>query len=151
MTNQSIIDIYLSYWKHILNWQGRATRFEFWISQLGTLLICMLLKALSFDFVVTLLALGNILAFISVTVRRLHDMGKSGFFVWKACLYTFLLGVVLAFIFAGMDYLGISVFQNIQSVIYIIIGYLVPGSFIIYPYIYALFPSQPYDNKYGPH
>ncbi|MBQ9090472.1 MAG: DUF805 domain-containing protein [Alphaproteobacteria bacterium] len=151
MTNQSIIDIYLSYWKHILNWQGRATRFEFWISQLGTLLICMLLKALSFDFVVTLLALGNILAFISVTVRRLHDMGKSGFFVWKACLYTFLLGIVLAFIFAGMDYLGISVFQNIQSVIYIIIGYLVPGSFIIYPYIYALFPSQPYDNKYGPH
>lgn len=111
----------------------------------------MLLKALSFDFVVTLLALGNILAFISVTIRRLHDMGKSGFFVWKACLYTFLLGIVLAFIFAGMDYLGISVFQNIQSVIYIIIGYLVPGSFIIYPYIYALFPSQPYDNKYGPH
>ena len=151
MTNQSIIDIYLSYWKHILNWQGRATRLEFWVSQLGTFLLIALFKTLSINVVVSLLALGHLLAFISVTVRRLHDMGKSGFFVWKACLYTFLLGIVLAFIFAGINYLGISVFQNFQSVIYLIIGYLVPGSFIIYPYIYALFPSQPYDNKYGPH
>lgn len=63
---------------------GRATRSEYWWFQLFVFLVCLALSIfppLLFIFVV-----AQILPNIAVSVRRMHDTGKSGWWVLLACI-----------------------------------------------------------------
>jgi uncharacterized membrane protein YhaH (DUF805 family) len=64
-------------------WQGRATRSEYWYFYLF-MLICMVVAAVidSNGYLAVLVVLGLTLPQLAVTVRRLHDTGRSGWWYW---------------------------------------------------------------------
>ncbi len=67
------------------NFSGRATRSEFWWFIAFTFLVdvvsSILDSILGIGFISSLTFLGLLVPSISVTVRRLHDVGKSGWFL----------------------------------------------------------------------
>ena len=74
------------YLKNIFNFKGRASRWEYWgggvlggslIVFLATFIYLFTYSTL-FDFIMSVLYLYIIFAGFSCTVRRLHDVGKSG-------------------------------------------------------------------------
>ncbi len=87
-------DAYLAGWKNIFNYNGVATRFEFWSFIIGSAIIC-LLPLLSWLFAITIdddygafiffaLPTSFILTLIfavpgmALGFRRMHDIGRSG-------------------------------------------------------------------------
>ena len=81
-----------------VTWQGRARRAEFWYFQLFiimTLVASAILDQLWGTPVLTAIAwIGLILPSLSVTIRRLHDVDKSGGWFWIS-LVPFVGGFVL--------------------------------------------------------
>ncbi|KEY58906.1 DUF805 domain-containing protein [Serratia sp. DD3] len=95
---QSVFACYLAGWKKCFVYQGTASRKEFWSFILGNLLIVLLLLFLSFLWLVVggyggmamvwifyvvfpLLTFVPLLLLLPVTalgIRRMHDIGKSG-------------------------------------------------------------------------
>ena len=90
-------DAYLAGWKNIFNYNGVATRFEFWSFIIGSAIIC-LLPLLSWLFAITIdddygafiffalptsfiLTLIFAIPAIALAVRRMHDIGYSGWWV----------------------------------------------------------------------
>ncbi len=78
---------YLKVLKNYATFGGRARRKEYWMFFLFNLIAALVLLVL--DFVVGtygvlygLYLLGVILPSLAVTVRRLHDLGKSGWWVF---------------------------------------------------------------------
>ena len=70
---------------NIFTWEGRASRSEFWWFYLATILITSLLGAIDgmlgvgfVSIVAGIFSLTLYIAFIATTVRRLHDVGLSG-------------------------------------------------------------------------
>ena len=102
----------LSAFRNIVNFQSRAPRSEYWwvlAVLIGGVIVAamvdstvfpgggegsLLYNLLNFGFI--LFYVPWLLAFISVTIRRLHDLDMSG---WYACLYFLPLG--LGFIAMG--------------------------------------------------
>lgn len=88
------------------DFQGRSQREAFWFFLLFHLLV-----AFALGFVDGLLGLGGFLGFIyalialvpsaALTVRRLHDMGRSGWFILLALLPG--IGMVILLIMAAID------------------------------------------------
>ena len=60
---------------------GRASRSEFW-NHVLFLIVLSLIGGVIHPAVSTLVTLGLLLPSICVQVRRLHDIGKSGWFYW---------------------------------------------------------------------
>ena len=141
------------YWMNICNFKGRSTREEFWIPVLFMEFVLFVLSGLSLGLILKLFFIANLIAFISVGIRRLHDCGKSGHLLWIAplCLMTFLF--ICAFVFAVFSYFDItnSIIQSIRSVIFILGGFLLVSSIPLILFIYGLVPSEKKDNKYGPY
>ncbi len=82
---------YLSVWKKYATFSGRARRKEFWMFALLNLVILVVLNVLPAMTEVTELAylyfayaLAVLLPGLAVTVRRLHDIGKSGWWYFIA-------------------------------------------------------------------
>lgn len=91
---------YLQGWKGYVNFQGRATRKEFWVFLLGSMLISVLL-AFAVAIATTLVGVPNAIFYgsmaqwaflllavvpvMSVGVRRMHDINRSGW--WFGMLY----------------------------------------------------------------
>lgn len=123
---------YVGVLKQYAVFRGRARRKEYWMFILVNFLIMSLLGLLlnrTDAFVLTLLAslypLAILLPWVSVTVRRLHDVGRSG---WWA-----LLG--LAPIFAPVLPAPISL---VTIVMWIAL------------HVFMLLDSQPGENRFGP-
>ncbi|XAH22683.1 DUF805 domain-containing protein [Xylophilus sp. GW821-FHT01B05] len=66
--------------KKYVDFSGRASRSEFWWFFLFQLL-ALLVASLIHQFVYFVVALGLFLPAISVSVRRLHDVGRSGWWL----------------------------------------------------------------------
>lgn len=75
-------------WKQSFNFNGRATQSEFWLSILFTLIIGIIFTCFNLQlefgqnylFIIFLIAI--IIPIISLTVRRLHDIGRSGCWIF---------------------------------------------------------------------
>ena len=71
--------------KKYVDFSGRATRKEFWtfvFFYYFFTIVGVLLDALyGTDFISNLLVVGIILPYISCAARRMHDVGKSGWFM----------------------------------------------------------------------
>ena len=86
---------------------GRATRSEFWLFALIQLIIFTLLYALSFVVGEWLLAvyflylLATLLPTLAVTVRRLHDSGRNGWYILVALIP--LVGWIVLLVFMVME------------------------------------------------
>ena len=66
--------------KKYLEFSGRAGRPEFWWFALFTLVVSLVVSWILGDFIGMLVNLALLLPSLAVGARRLHDMGKSGWF-----------------------------------------------------------------------
>ena len=75
------------------NFQGRARRQEYWMFVLFQIIIFILLLLLGsvleefldinvFGFFISIFGLGTLIPWLAVNVRRLHDIGKSGTYIF---------------------------------------------------------------------
>lgn len=79
---------YLKVLQNYANFEGRARRKEYWMFFLFNMLISYGLQIIAvvtetpiLFFVYVLYALGVLIPSIAVGVRRMHDVGKSGWFI----------------------------------------------------------------------
>jgi uncharacterized membrane protein YhaH (DUF805 family) len=84
---------YINYWKNFYDFQGRSTRTEYWLAILFTFLIVvaififeesqgMLGRDSVYGPISIVWTILNIIPNFAITVRRLHDAGKSGGWVF---------------------------------------------------------------------
>ncbi len=97
---------YLGVLKQYAVFSGRSRRKEYWFFTLFNLIISMGLSfiegLLGMPAVLTgIYALGVILPSIAVAIRRLHDIGKSGW--WLLIGFVPLIGGIVLIVFACMD------------------------------------------------
>ncbi|WP_306324761.1 DUF805 domain-containing protein [Streptomyces venezuelae] len=93
---------YLEVLKKYVVFNGRARRKEFWMFELINVIISIVITvvALSLDFQLlsTIYSLAIFLPSLAVTVRRLHDTGRSGW--WVLIGLVPLVGFIVLLVFA---------------------------------------------------
>jgi len=140
---------------------GRARRSEFWFFYLFTVLVSFGFSILTAFDVVSglplftvlggLASLGLILPSISVTIRRLHDTGKSGwhFVFWYILPWVLFIPLVIASVVGAM-FAGDSMTSAIAAVSGVGIAALLPLAGAIVMFVFLVSDSKPEENKYGP-
>lgn len=99
-------------WKKFAEFNGRARRKEYWMFTLFNILIFLVLEVLGialmksgvgviFFALLGLYALAVIIPSLAVGVRRLHDTGKSGWFILLGLIP--IVGPVILLVFMVMD------------------------------------------------
>ena len=115
---QEFIDRYIAMWKNAFVFEGRERRSAFWMPYLVNvilgviLLILMIIPVLGIIFKIAygLYCLAVIIPSISLGVRRLHDIGKSGLFMLFSLVP--ILNIVLIVWFATEGVPGPNEFGN---------------------------------------
>ena len=101
--------------KDMFNFKGRARRKEYWLFYLFGSIISLIVGIILGIFEQTANLEGNIvlgalyliivillsIAFLSVTFRRLHDTGRSGWWIWIQFIP--LIGGIVIFVFTVLD------------------------------------------------
>lgn len=71
---------------HYADFNGRARRKEYWMFTLGNLIVAVVIGVVAglikFPLLVSLYGLAVVVPGLAVCVRRLHDIGKSGWWVF---------------------------------------------------------------------
>ena len=79
------MNYYIKVLQNYANFNGRARRSEYWYFVLFNFIISIVLGfiagAIGFELLVTLYSLAVLIPSIAVGVRRMHDVGKSGWFI----------------------------------------------------------------------
>ena len=105
----------ISYWKKVvlenyLNFEGRARRAEFWWYALANLIITIVLNlidaAIGFGsgyggVLSGIYGLAVLLPGLAVAIRRLHDTGKSGW--WLLLVFIPIVGLIVLIVFWATD------------------------------------------------
>lgn len=91
---------YLKVLKQYAVFTGRARRQEFWWFVLTNLIIVLVLSWI-WEFLSSLYSLAVLLPAIGVGVRRLHDTGKTGW--WLLLHFIPLIGTIVLIIFFAQD------------------------------------------------
>lgn len=137
---------YVQALKNYFNFSGRARRKEYWMFNLihqVILAVLYLVPVLSgsnsiisiiFGIATILYVLGTAIPAISVTVRRLHDIGYSGW--WMLMPAASFLAMVVAIV------LKANVLLLMWAII-LLVAYI--GLFVA-----SVLDSEPSDNQYGP-
>jgi uncharacterized membrane protein YhaH (DUF805 family) len=90
------MNYYLNVWKNFANFSGRARRSEYWYFFLFNFIIAVILGQIAvlieFPWLVTIYYLATLIPSIAVGVRRMHDVGKSGWYLLIP-IYSFILAV----------------------------------------------------------
>ena len=153
---------------------GRARRKEFWMFVLFTIIIGIVAQILdhmlglnfskqltSSGWISTLYNLAVFIPSLAVTVRRFHDIGKSGWVYARFCIAMFT--GVLAFVF----YMVFTVLKNsdmdslkegtLDPAVFTGTFFMVVALFVLFILVLGIWQiallckdSQPGDNKWGP-
>jgi uncharacterized membrane protein YhaH (DUF805 family) len=101
--------MYGHYWRRMFDFSGRARRRDFWLCMLIDLVVLFFLAM--FDVILAaviglpilafLFPIATIIPTIAISVRRLHDIGKSGY--WYFLILVPLVGAMVLFVFACLD------------------------------------------------
>lgn len=79
------MNYYLQVLQNYVKFDGRARRAEFWYFVLFNLIISIALNIvgslINFPLIAMLYSLGVLLPSIAVGIRRMHDLGKSGWYI----------------------------------------------------------------------
>ncbi|MDE6583553.1 MAG: DUF805 domain-containing protein [Clostridia bacterium] len=87
------------FWARTFDFQGKSNRKEFWLGVLANSIIMVILLALlivslaCFEKTISAFSIAMIILFslfclvelipsISLIIRRMHDIGKSGYYIW---------------------------------------------------------------------
>jgi uncharacterized membrane protein YhaH (DUF805 family) len=76
--------------KRYAEFSGVSSRSQYWYFILGTSVASLIIEALLGDSAGTAFTLATIIPTIAVAVRRMHDVGKSGWFILVP-IYNFIL------------------------------------------------------------
>lgn len=100
------MNYYIDAWKNYVNFQGRARRKAYWMFVLFNIIVAVVLGII--DNVIGtggllggIYSLAVLLPGIALGVRRLHDIGKSGW--WLLIALVPLIGFIVLLIFAVTD------------------------------------------------
>ncbi len=132
--------------KHFINafklygvFSGRSTREEYWMFTLIYLIVYVVLSAIAFvlesdifEIVLAILSFGVVVPSLSITARRLHDVGRSGW--WQLSPYI------------GMIFMGVGAMQ--ESSVLIFGGMALMIGLGILVLVFLVKPSDD-DNQYG--
>ena len=129
---ESISSVFSKY----ATFSGRARRSEFWWFYLFNVLVNIVLGLINVKIITSLWSLAILLPSLAVTVRRLHDTGKSGWYI--------LIPIVVAIVAV------IIIILSEATVAGLIIAYAMIIVFAILYIIWLVTDSQPGDNQYGP-
>ena len=106
--NYGIIDWFKKGLRNYVNFSGRARRKEYWyfvLVQMGLIIVAMILDAIIFNSETGLfyivVALGLFLPGLAVTIRRLHDTSRSGW--WFLISILPLIGSIILLVFLASD------------------------------------------------
>lgn len=105
--NYNLIDWFVKGLKNYANFKGRARRKEYWffvLSQFILIFIAAILDSILFgdpSLLYTIVALGLFIPSLAVAVRRLHDIGKSGWW-YLICLIP-IIGSILLIIWLATE------------------------------------------------
>ncbi len=106
--NYGIIDWFKKGLRNYVNFSGRARRKEYWyfvLVQMGLFFVAMMLDSMIFDsetgLFYVVVALGLFLPCLAVTVRRLHDTSRSGW--WFLISILPLIGSIILLVFLVSD------------------------------------------------
>jgi uncharacterized membrane protein YhaH (DUF805 family) len=137
--------------KHYFDFHGRASRSEFWMffgvcymAQLVFSIVMNVSQGVYVDAVnpISLIYLVYLMVIfipsLAVGVRRLHDIGKSGWYLAGALI----LAVILAFAIG----LAIAFKSNVEAIVLMILLIALILAFYIVP----MLKGQPGENKWGP-
>src|SRR5256885_1885178 len=83
---------------HYADFHGRASRLEFWHYTLVYLVIWVLLDILGIRLLLTVVSLALLVPSLAVSVRRLHDVDRSGWLILVPIVPAFLM-VALVYLF----------------------------------------------------
>lgn len=87
---QNVINNYISVFKNFTNFSGRAGRGEYWMFFAANFAACMILSVADAITGIPVLSLLYILVAlvpgIAVTIRRLHDGDRSGWWMLLGCI-----------------------------------------------------------------
>lgn len=151
---------------------GRARRSEYWYFYLFTFLVSFVLNCIPlFGFLSSIWWLAQIIPSLAVTVRRFHDIGKSGWnYLFIAIPELLFFGYIFSFMFfaikdliaAGIDLtnfpgnteeigriIGNSLVENGSLVTFGIYFLILVVSIILW-LVWMARDSQPGENKWGP-
>ncbi|MGL1930460.1 MAG: DUF805 domain-containing protein [Desulfotalea sp.] len=97
---------YIKALKMYVEFNGRSRRKDFWIFTLVNMVISILLSFIEnlvfgSSFLSSLYSLAVLLPSIALGVRRLHDIGKSGWFLLIAFIP--IIGAIVLIVFAAQD------------------------------------------------
>ncbi|MCG7561594.1 MULTISPECIES: DUF805 domain-containing protein [Pseudoalteromonas] len=107
-----MLEIYLSVFKNYFEFKGRARRKEYWVFILCSILVSVVLglvdvtlglysEEAGLGLLSGLYALAIIIPSIALSVRRLHDTGRSGWWVLLSLIP--LIGPIVLIVFYVMD------------------------------------------------
>jgi uncharacterized membrane protein YhaH (DUF805 family) len=79
------MNYYIKVLQNYANFNGRARRSEYWYFVLFNFIISLVLgligAAVNFEFLGNIYSLAVLIPSLAVAVRRMHDVGKSGWFI----------------------------------------------------------------------
>ena len=98
------MNFYVDAFKKFADFRGTATRKEYWmfvlINFIISVIISMIVRVTDINLLSTLYSLIILIPSISIMVRRLHDAGKSGF--WILIIFT-IIGIIPLLVFLCME------------------------------------------------
>lgn len=81
---------YIKCWQQYADFRGRARRSEYWYFVLFNLIVETVLEAIAYllgaNFLLSIYGLAIFIPSLAVGVRRLHDAGKSGWYMLVALI-----------------------------------------------------------------
>lgn len=129
--------------KKYAQFNGRSTRSEYWYFVLFSGIISLVLSII-FEFLSTLFTLLILIPSLSVQVRRLHDVGRSGWLV----LVSFI--IVISFGFSVTSYISSLLVSPSSPSTLVLVSLLIVLLWSVYMLFLMVSDSQPGANKYGP-
>jgi len=101
-----MIEAYIKMWVNLSDFSGRSTRSDYWLAILASLVIAIVLVILAifipfFNFVLSVVSIITIIPGPALSVRRLHDIGKSGW--WLLITLIPVIGGLVIFYLATLD------------------------------------------------
>ena len=139
-----------TFFKRYFDFQGRSSRSEYWwfslfnfLIQIATILVDLIIFGLeSYGLFNTLWGLAIFIGSISLYIRRLHDINKSGWWTLSPLLPVplIILIITLGFNIDNLNFLFVGLF---------IILYLAIFGFLITLFVFSLLPGTKGANRFG--
>ena len=95
------MDYFIGALKQYADFTGRARRKEYWMFILIYMIINIVLAVLGLDAVSMLVGLVLLIPSISIATRRLHDIGRSGW--WQLIVLVPFIGIIVLIFFLVQD------------------------------------------------